>query len=157
MVGVVFVFSHPASWQTKGSPSIIPPPSCAFLWDGCDVEILKCGVGHKQGVLRMTDDEIFSRVSELGSLDVKIETIDSLFSDQEITFLKADIEGFEFPMLLGAEQVIRNNRPKIALTVYHDGNDFTEMREFLRNIHQDYQFKTKGIAANGNPVLFLAF
>lgn len=105
----------------------------------------------------MTDDEIFSRVSELGSLDVKIETIDSLFSDQEITFLKADIEGFEFPMLLGAEQVIRNNRPKIALTVYHDGNDFTEMREFLRNIHQDYQFKTKGIAANGNPVLFLAF
>lgn len=104
---------------------------------------------------RMSDDEIFSKVSGTGALEVKIETIDSLFYDKDlpVTFIKADVEGLEFPLILGAKNTIRKHRPKLALTVYHDQNHFVEIRDFLAGIHDDYQFKTRGIAENGNPVL----
>jgi FkbM family methyltransferase len=124
-----------------------------------NVEILKVGVSHHPAVMRMTDDEIYSRISNTGSLEIQVTTLDSIFADKNIpvSFIKADIEGFEFQMLLGAEETIRRNRPKISLTVYHDTNHFEEIREFLQNIHDDYQFKTIGIAANGNPILIQAF
>ena len=124
-----------------------------------NVEILRVGVSHRQGVMRMTDDEIYSRISNAGTLEIPIATLDFLFAEKNIpvSFIKADIEGYEFQMLLGAEETIRRNHPKISMTVYHDSNHFEEIREFLKNIHSDYQFRTRGIASNGNPVLIQVF
>lgn len=124
-----------------------------------NVEIIKAGVGHKNAIMRMTDEEICSHVSSRGSLEIPIRTLDSLFADNKIpvTFLKADIEGFEFQMLLGAENLIRQNRPKISMTMYHDTNHFVQAREFLLDLHSDYRFRLRGIAANGHPILMQAF
>lgn len=124
-----------------------------------NVEVLKVGVGHKNAMMKMTNDEIYSKVSATGTLEIQIATLDSLFADKnvKVTFLKADVEGFEFPMLLGAEQLIRHNRPKVAITVYHPTNHFIEIMEYLKDLHGDYQFKLRGIAGNGNPVLLQAY
>lgn len=124
-----------------------------------NVELIKVGVGHKSALMRMTNDEIYSRVSAKGSLEIQIETLDSLFADKgiRVSFLKADVEGFEFPMLLGAEQLIRHNRPKVAITVYHPTNHFAEIMEYLKDLHSDYKFNLRGIAGNGNPVLLQAY
>lgn len=121
-----------------------------------NVELLKVGVGHKQAQMHMSENEVCSRISSAGGLAVQIETLDVLFADQPITYIKADLEGYEFPMLLGAEEVIRRNRPKISVTVYHKTNHFVEIREYLKNIHEDYTFVTRGIADNGNPTLLQA-
>jgi len=124
-----------------------------------NVEVLKVVVGHKISTMRMIQNEIYSRVSTSGDVEIQIVTLDSLFADQDIdvTFLKADVEGFEFQTLLGAEGLIRKNRPKIAMTMYHDTNHFIEIQEFLKDIHQDYRFATRGIASNGHPILILAY
>ncbi len=124
-----------------------------------NVEIVPVAVGHQKTEVRMTDDEVCARVSAEGTLTIQVETIDNLFFAQNrpVHFLKADVEGYEFQMLLGAEETIRANRPKISITVYHSTNHFVEMREFLRNLHGDYQFRTRGISETGNPVLFQAF
>jgi FkbM family methyltransferase len=124
-----------------------------------NVELMKVGVGHANATMRMTDNEIYSRISSTGTLEIPVCTLDSLFADKSIpvTYLKADIEGFEFQMLLGAEKLIRNNRPKISMTMYHGTNHFVEAREFLLNIHGDYRFHLRGMAENGHPVLMQAF
>jgi FkbM family methyltransferase len=124
-----------------------------------NVELLQVGVGHKRSLMRMTDDEVQSHISAQGCLEVPITTLDALFAERDIavSFIKADVEGFEFQMLLGAEELIRRNRPKISLTVYHDENHHVEMAAFLREIHGDYRFRTRGIAANGNPILLQAY
>jgi hypothetical protein len=62
------------------------------------------------------------------------------------------VEGYEFPMLLGAENVILVNRPRISVAVYHRANHHLEMMDYLRDLHPDYQYRTRGIAANGNPI-----
>lgn len=123
-----------------------------------DVTILPVAVGHRPATVRMTDAEICACVSASGNLEIQVDTIDSLFFEkgQSVDFIKADVEGFEFQTLLGAEETIRANRPKISITVYHRTNHFIEMQEFLENIHPDYQFKTRGISECGNPVLFQA-
>lgn len=124
-----------------------------------NVTILPVGVGHKVTTVKMSNNEVNSRVTTDGGVDVPMQTIDALFAERgiPISFLKADVEGFEFPLILGAEQTIRAYRPKVALTVYHDTNHFIEIRDFLRMIHTDYRFKTRGLAANGHPILLQAY
>jgi FkbM family methyltransferase len=124
-----------------------------------NVELLQAGVGHQDAMMRMTDETITSCISSKGTLEVPIRTLDSLFHEKgiKVSFIKADVEGFEFPMLLGGEQLIRQNRPKISMTVYHDTNHFIEVREYLTYLHNDYRFRTRGMAENGNPVLLQAY
>lgn len=122
-----------------------------------NVEIVPYGLGHKGATMRMTDREIMSRISSTGELEVDIRTIDALFEKDRVTFIKADVEGFEFPLLLGAEEVIRANRPKLSLTVYHPVNHHLEILEYLRAIHPDYAYRTRGIAENGNPMLLQVY
>jgi FkbM family methyltransferase len=124
-----------------------------------NIELLPYGVGHKDAEMQMTNDEIYSRITSDGGIHISVRTLDSLFFDKDIavSFIKADVEGFEFQTLLGAENLIRKNRPKISITVYHDTNHFLEIMDYLRNIHSDYTFKLRGIASNGNPILLQAF
>lgn len=51
---------------------------------------------------------------------IPVQTIDS-FHYEEISFMKIDVEGFELPVLEGAEQTIRRCRPLIL--VEQGGND----------------------------------
>jgi FkbM family methyltransferase len=124
-----------------------------------NIALMTYGVGHKNAEMQMTNDEIYSRITSNGGIRISVRTLDSLFFEKDIpvSFIKADVEGFEFQTLLGAENLIRKNRPKISITVYHDTNHFLEIMDYLRNIHQDYTFKLRGIAANGNPVLLQAY
>jgi len=124
-----------------------------------NVEIVKTAVAHKKSEMKMTDNGLYSGIRAEGQLTIPVETIDNLFfaKGQRVTFIKMDIEGYEFQALLGAENTIRKNRPRLSLTLYHPTNHYTEIRDYLEQIHQDYQFKTRGIADNGNPALLQVF
>jgi len=119
------------------------------------VAILACALGHRQATAMIARDEIRSRLSANGSLQVRVDTIDGLMDDEDeaVTFIKADIEGHEFQMLLGAENTIRTHRPRLSLTVYHSQNSVPQIREYLRQLQTDYAFRTVGIAETGNPVI----
>ena len=54
---------------------------------------------------------------------IKIVALDDVL-DEDIDFLKADIESYEYKMLLGAEKTIRRCRPNIAVCIYHNSTDF---------------------------------
>jgi FkbM family methyltransferase len=90
---------------------------------------------------------------------VQAQTLDHLFlqHDPPVSYLKADVEGHELPLLQGAAGLIRQNRPKIAVTVYHEANDYLEIMRFIRDIDPSYQFRIKGITASGKPVMLHAW
>ncbi len=62
------------------------------------------------------------------------------FLDGKITFLKADIESFEYKMLLGAQKTIRKYQPKIAVCIYHNAVDFYSIPLLLHEINPKYHF-----------------
>ena len=87
------------------------------------------------------------------------QTLDHLFlqHDPPVSYLKADVEGHELPLLQGAAGLIRQNKPKIAVTVYHGANDHQEIMRFVRDLNPSYQFRTTGITASGKPVMLHAW
>ena len=139
--------------------SIWQPGLIKMFSEKSNVELILTAVSHSRNELYMSDFGGSSKVASEGKNLIQATTIDDLFFAKgiPISFLKADIEGFEFQMLLGAVKTIKAYRPKIAMAVYHVENYVPQIVSFLRSLHCDYRIKTKGIAPNGNPILLQAF
>ena len=66
-----------------------------------------------------------------------------------VDYIKADIEGSELDMLRGAAGLIREHRPRIAITTYHGANDWRQMLALCRELVPGYQYRTKGMSVDG--------
>jgi FkbM family methyltransferase len=81
---------------------------------------------------------------EIKTLSVPVTSLDNFFkdkSDDELpTFIKYDIEGSEKEALLGAEDVIRKKRPKLAICVYHKHEDIYELPRLVYSFNPNYRF-----------------
>lgn len=54
---------------------------------------------------------------------------------EKCTLLKMDVEGFECQVLRGATQLIKRNKPNMAVTCYHYPQDMFEILELVSSIH----------------------
>lgn len=91
---------------------------------------------------------------------VEIDTIDHfcMTHDIKVSYIKADLEGYEMNLLRGATETIKEYRPKIAITTYHKANHARDICEFLKNIIPSYHIYIKGIEErNGAPVMLHAW
>lgn len=60
----------------------------------------------------------------IGNIDSEnISKMDTVLGDKEIDSIKMDIEGMELEALLGAEKIITQSKPDLAICVYHHHND----------------------------------
>ncbi|MFP9097553.1 FkbM family methyltransferase [Flavobacterium sp. RHBU_24] len=121
------------------------------------VTILNSAVGDQDGEIYFSDDSLEGKVAD-GVSDtaqkININKIDTLIGTNRITYLKADIEGFELEMLKGAANTIRTNKPKIAITTYHDQNNPGEIIALIKSYVPEYNHYVKGIyEKNPKPVL----
>lgn len=81
--------------------------------------------------------------SGVGAEQVKMYSLDEYFDDKKISFVKADIESYEFDMLTGAKEVIKKNKPLMAISIYHNASDLFDIPLLINNICQDYKFKVR--------------
>jgi FkbM family methyltransferase len=90
--------------------------------------------------------------------DVRMLPLDRLLSDlDQVTFIKADIEGMEMQMLKGARGLIRRFRPKLAIACYHEANDYREMIRFVQGLVPEYRHALSGISQFGGKPLLVRF
>jgi FkbM family methyltransferase len=131
--------------------------------DATNVTVLPVAVGATPGEAYLAGGALDSAVSvdgRVGGRAVVVETIDRLFADRDcpLTYLKADLEGFELEMLEGARRTIARYRPKIAITTYHQADHAERIAAFLRDVEPGYRVRTKGIDADsGSPVMLHAW
>ena len=75
---------------------------------------------------------------------VPVTTLDSFFAgkpDSELpTFIKMDIEGSEKEALIGARDIIRRVKPKLAICAYHKPEDVYSLPQTIMKIRNDYRF-----------------
>lgn len=145
-------------------PSPMWTDSLRRTFDGVpNVTVLPVALGEEPGEAFLSGGALDSTVSSdagQGSARVTVETIDRLFADRDrpITYLKADLEGFELSMLAGARRTIARYLPKIAITTYHRAEHAEQITEFLRRLDPRYRVRTKGIdAITGSPVMLHAW
>lgn len=110
------------------------------------VTIYNVAVGNYDGEIYFDENSLDGKVSTENSVTkTDIKKIDSLIGNKKITYLKADIEGFEEEMLKGAEQTIKQNKPKIAITTYHTENDPEKIIAIIKGFVPEYKHYVKGI------------
>lgn len=106
------------------------------------VELFPYGAYDQNTTLRFDScdgDEGSARVSESGETRIEVRKLDDLLRGRKVTFIKMDIEGSELAALRGAERIIREQRPKLAICVYHKPEDMWEIPSFILNCCPDYK------------------
>lgn len=112
------------------------------------IELVPYGVGKEN--LEMT---VKNNVQGLGSklveddnsdgATVRVVRLDDYFKEQKVDFIKADIESFEYDMLCGAEKIIRRDRPKLAICIYHNATDLYRTLLWIKKLNLGYCFKIR--------------
>jgi FkbM family methyltransferase len=105
--------------------------------------IKQVAVGQEEGTATFYEDDLtgqnnslvrdfdgFSNNSKNSFVDakvhektVKVTTLDLEFYDRKVDFIKIDIEGGEWPAMLGAEKIIKNQCPILMVEIQADRED----------------------------------
>lgn len=120
------------------------------------VKIFNAAAGAENGKIIFDSNSLIGKVSTSNQEGVTkpLAKVDDLVGDTPVTYIKADLEGFEIQMLKGAERTIRCNKPKMAITVYHKENDLTEIVNLIKRFVPEYQYYVKGVTqTDGKPVM----
>lgn len=75
-----------------------------------------------------------------GEYLANVVKLDDIFEGKRVTLIKMDIEGAEKEALLGAQQLIKEQHPKMAICVYHKTSDFWEIPLLIKQLVPEYRF-----------------
>lgn len=78
-----------------------------------------------------------------GSSPVKALSVDEFRKQGHapVDFLKLDVEGAEMKVLEGARRTLVEDRPQLAISIYHSKRDFIEIPIFLSDLLEDYTYQ----------------
>ena len=106
------------------------------------VNVKKHAVWNKKETLRFCANPRLAegaRISNAGDVTINAVALDDDLAGERVTFIKMDVEGAELNALKGAENLIRANKPKLAICVYHKPEDILEIPEFVINLNLGYR------------------
>lgn len=80
-----------------------------------------------------------SKVSSEGEQKIDVVSLDETIQD-EVSFIKLDVEGSEYKAILGAQKLIRQYKPKLAISIYHKPEDIWELPMLISSLNEEYRF-----------------
>lgn len=92
-------------------------------------------------------------------MKIRTLSIDGLVEREQLKrldFIKMDIEGAELAALKGAEQSIRRFRPKLAISVYHQLQDFWEIPQWIDSLGLGYRFHLRHFTIHQEETVLFA-
>lgn len=92
---------------------------------------------------------------EEGLTAIHTAAIDDIVEGR-VTFIKLDVEGAELKVLQGAEKTIRKYRPRLAICIYHKGEDILEIPEYILSLHSDYRLYIRHYHISGSSTILYA-
>ncbi len=134
--------------------------SLGLTFDGVpNVEIVPMALSDEEGEAIISAKEVHSGIEDSGDGDsVRLTTVDRLFEGRRLDYIKADLEGYDVRMMMGARKTIAEHKPRIAITTYHAKEHADEIEQLLRSLEPRYRVRVKGIEeVNGAPVMLHAW
>lgn len=100
------------------------------------------GLWNQNMVLHVQGDGTGSKVVTGISTENTVEmvTIDEYFKNICIDLIKMDIEGAEMNALRGGMEVIKRDRPVLAISIYHSIEDYYEIMKMLLHCLEKYKY-----------------
>lgn len=106
------------------------------------ITVINKGTWSCETELSFSDtSDVASHICEDGLQRIKVVSLDkALRNEEKVTFIKMDIEGAELETLKGAKQIITEQKPKLAICVYHKKEDIFTIPEYIRSLNPEYKF-----------------
>lgn len=116
-----------------------------FLTDKPNVTIEPKGLFSVETTLSFNKNECLlgcSTICESGETSIEVISLDKYFAAKPHapTFIKMDIEGSELDALKGCEHIIRQHKPKLAISIYHKPEDIYTLPDIIKSFQEDYIF-----------------
>ena len=117
-------------------------------WQDRVVPLCK-GLGDRSGSVPFDEtNESGSRVladaneTDPSSKRIDILTIDDFVSEKGLVpgLIKLDVEGFEWNVIAGAAETIRQFKPVLLISIYHTPKDFFMIKPFIERMNLGYHF-----------------
>jgi FkbM family methyltransferase len=122
--------------------------------------LFPCGLADKTATQRLMTDQVFGGLGDYmddhGDAIIQCVAIDDVIQGFIPTMLKMDIEGAEWPALFGAQQLIQQHAPDLAISIYHYFDHYFTIPLLLKQWVPDYQFFMRTYAAHGNETILYA-
>jgi FkbM family methyltransferase len=100
-----------------------------------------CGVYDKDIVLNfMSGETTSSTISDKGEVHIQCVSLDNTLLGFRPTFINMDVEGVELEALKGAENILKEYKPDLAICVYHSPNHIWDIPLYLNSLNLGYKF-----------------
>ncbi|NMC36106.1 FkbM family methyltransferase [Candidatus Beckwithbacteria bacterium] len=118
------------------------------------LEIISKSLGRKKGkaYLKFENNCLYnSSVDDKKDKNyqkTKITTIDSVVKTNKLKgkgIIKMDIEGGEIDALKGAVDCLQRNKPKLAIAVYHNQQNYHKCKEVIFKANRNYRIEARGM------------
>ena len=86
---------------------------------------------------------------------IDVVSLDSLINDK-VTYLKMDIEGAEPEALKGCQNIIRQYKPKLAISVYHNKADIIEIPKYIKSLVPEYRLYLRHYSSHVSETVLYA-
>jgi methyltransferase, FkbM family len=84
-----------------------------------NLHMFAVAASDRSGTLSWSSAERSSQAAERGEGEVPCDRLDSILAGRPVTFIKMDLEGHELHALEGARGIVAEQRPALAICVYH--------------------------------------
>ena len=120
-----------------------------------NINFIQKGLSNKKETVKFSVEGSASKISEDGEIEISVDLLDHILDDA-VTFMKMDIEGGEKLAIEGARQTILKNHPRLAVSVYHVGDDLWRIPEQIMSIRDDYKIYlrckgNRGVSSGTGP------
>lgn len=129
------------------------------------VEIINKGVFSRPGKILFNIDGFYSAVARSNRsvtaqgdpISIDVVRIDDEMGGIDVGIIKMDIEGGEYPALVGARETIAKCRPILAICIYHNFEDFVRVPELIKEYVSDYRLILRHHSTSCTDTILYAF
>lgn len=113
------------------------------LSDFSRINFIEKGVWSESGFLKFDNGGGCIRVTDKNSdsqnLCLPVTSLDEELGGKPVTYIKMDIEGAEIAALMGAENIIRKQKPKLGVRIYHKKDDLWRIPNLILKYNPNYK------------------
>lgn len=153
---ISFLRNYGDSYQKIYAYEITPETYQVLVSNLCDYPNVVCylkGVGDQKSAISVVNSKVDASANTvLISTDgmIPMVTLDEDIGEK-ITMIKADIEGMEQEALRGAIHHIKNDHPKLLISVYHQNEDLWKIPKMIKEMDPTYKFYLRYHGGNVYP------
>ncbi len=104
-----------------------------------NITLFNCGVWNEKGVINFESQIERTRASDAGKIEVPTEKLDDILGNEEINFIKLEVQGSELHALKGAEKILTNQAPILSVSIFHKAEDLITIPQFIKSVQSKYK------------------